>query len=116
MTRAKSVFPSHNTVKAAVLADLLEGQELTHLDCWIKHASSRLSHHIWDLIHKHGWPIQCRGRSVECRDGRTAGIGVYWLPADGRPAAAEVEQEFIACTRNARAELRLKAKKCRRSA
>jgi hypothetical protein len=116
MMRAKSVFPRHNTVKAAVLADLLEGQELTHFDCWIKHASGRLSHHVWDLIHQHGWPIECRGHTVECSDGRTTAIGMYWLPAEGHVASADIERAFIRCTRNARAALRLKAKNNRRSA
>lgn len=71
-------YPEINTVKAAVLADLLDGREITHKDTWREHGSSRLAHHVF-MLRKLGWPIICKKRYVQTADGRCARIGFYSL-------------------------------------
>ena len=37
-------YPRPSSVKGRVLASLLTGAELTHLDCWRRYGSARLAH------------------------------------------------------------------------
>jgi hypothetical protein len=62
-----------------VLAALLTGAELTHLDCWERFGSSRLAHHAF-ILRGAGWPIQTVERPVPTSDGRQAIIAFYRLP------------------------------------
>lgn len=81
-------YPPHETVKAAVLADLLSGRTLSHLDCWLDHGSSRLAHHIW-VLKADGWPIDSVEKGVQTRKGRSARVAFYALkPAAIREAGA----------------------------
>lgn len=74
-----TVFPKPQTVKGRVLGAMLRGERLTHLDCWKRFGSSRLSHHIWDL-RRDGWPVNMVSVDVTTSDaGRHATIGVYSL-------------------------------------
>ncbi len=95
-----------NTVVAAVLADLLEGQQVSHLDCWRRHGSSRLSHAIW-LLRGDGWPIRTNDADVDTSDGRVATIGLYMLDAWAINATGERGNEFIRAVREARAARRV---------
>lgn len=99
---AQFSFPAPDSVKAAVLADLLEGQRITHKDCWLRHGSSRLSHHIF-VLRGEGWPIVTDEVTVGTSDGRQAAIAEYGLPADAIKTAGESGQRFIAEVRAARA-------------
>jgi hypothetical protein len=75
-------YPRPTSVKGRVLAALLAGAELTHLDCWERFGSSRLAHHVHMLRDGGaGWPIQSVERPVPTSDGRTAVIAYYALPA-----------------------------------
>lgn len=74
-------FPSPGSVKGRVLADLLEGQRITHLDVWLSHGSSRAAHHILKL-REGGWPVETDTVDAPTRDGRTARIAEYWLPRE----------------------------------
>jgi hypothetical protein len=93
-------FPSRETVKGGVLADLLNGLELTHWDCWRDHGSSRLAHHI-HVLKADGWPIQKVEKSVSTRHGRVAQIGYYSMKPEDIAAAGERGQRFAAPLRGA---------------
>ena len=96
---AKSVgageYPTPKSVKGRVLAALLTGAELTHLDCWERFGSSRLAHHAF-ILRGAGWPIQTVERSVPTSDGRLAAIAYYALPAATIDQAGEAGAAYIA--------------------
>lgn len=74
-------YPAPSSVKGRVLGALLRGERLTHLDCWHRFGSSRLSHHIY-VLRGTEWNISMIEKPVTTRDaGRTASVGVYWLDA-----------------------------------
>jgi hypothetical protein len=49
-------YPDPCSVKGCVLADLLHGDKLTHMDVWERHGSSRAAHHVLRL-RKAGWDV-----------------------------------------------------------
>ena len=72
-------YPAAEAVKGRVLGALLRGELLTHLDCWRRFGSSRLSHHVWAL-RRLGWPVQMLETTVRTSDaGRAAQIGEYFF-------------------------------------
>ena len=87
-------YSSPSTVKGRVLGALLRGERITHLDCWKRFGSSRLSHHAYSLKHD-GWPVQMIEQTVTTSDaGRAASIGTYFLTAEVIEAAGERGQQF----------------------
>jgi len=88
-------FPAPRSVKGRVLAALLAGQELTHLDCWERFGSSRLAHHAY-MLRGAGWPLRSDERPVPTSDGRQAVIAFYSLPAGAIDAAGEAGSQFVA--------------------
>lgn len=88
-------YPSPSSVKGRVLADLLAGEKITHKTVWLRHGSSRASHHIMMLRHA-GFPVITEEIDVPTSDGRIARIGLYSLPAEAIEAAGECGQQFIA--------------------
>lgn len=87
-------YPAAEAVKGRVLGALLRGELLTHLDCWRRFGSSRLSHHVWAL-RRLGWPVQMLETTVRTSDaGRPAQIGEYYLNADTIAEAGEEGQTF----------------------
>ncbi len=101
-------FPTERTVKAAVLADLLERRAITHQDCWLEHGSSRLAHHVM-VLRDAGWPIETHRRLVPTSDGRTADIGTYTLDLGRVSLDPETIREYIERVRTVRAAMRRKA-------
>ncbi|HMW57592.1 MAG TPA: helix-turn-helix domain-containing protein [Rhodocyclaceae bacterium] len=101
-------FPTERTVKAAVLADLLEGRSSTHRDCWLEHGSSRLAHHIL-VLRDGGWPIETNRRLVSTSDGRTADIAHYSLDLALVSLDPETIREYVERVRTVRAAIRRKA-------
>ena len=98
---AKSVgageYPTPKSVKGRVLAALLTGAELTHLDCWERFGSSRLAHHVHMLRDGGaGWPIKAVERPVPTSDGRQAVISFYALPKATIDRAGEAGAAYIA--------------------
>lgn len=71
------------SVRAAVLADLIAGRCLTHMDCWREHGSSRLAAHIYKL-RRAGWPIIAETIAVPTSGGHTAYVARYQLPSEAR--------------------------------
>lgn len=102
---AQLAYPNVRTVKAAVLADLLEGRSITHRDCWLEHGSARLSHHIL-MLRKAGWPIETHQKLVATSDGRTADIGVYLLDGRQLPVDQTDISEFVRRVRTTRDAMR----------
>lgn len=97
---AELCYPSPQTVKGRVLGALLNGQSLTHLDCWRRFGSARLSHHSY-VLRGSGWPVQMIEETVTTSDaGRPATIGRYFLDHESIAAAGERGQQYAAeCSR-----------------
>lgn len=96
-------YPTPATVKGRTLGALLRGERLTHLDCWLRFGSARLSHHVY-MLRAEGWPVLCENQTVTTSDaGRPALIGVYSLSADVIANAGDQGRQFAADT--ARIEL-----------
>lgn len=87
-------FPAPRSVKGRVLAALLAGDELTHLDCWERFGSSRLAHHAY-MLRGAGWPLQTVERPVPTSDGRQAFIAIYSLPESVIHAVGEAGAQFL---------------------
>jgi hypothetical protein len=87
-------YPNPQTVRGRVLGALLRGEKLTHLDCWRRFGSSRLSGHIHPL-RRRNWSIDMVEKDVTTSDaGRAATIGLYSLPQDVIAAAGERGQRY----------------------
>lgn len=72
-------LPAPETVKGRCLGALLRGERITHLCCWTRFGSARLSHHAY-ILRGMGWPVEMIEQTVTTRDaGRPATIGVYFL-------------------------------------
>ena len=90
-------YPGPSSVKGRVLAALLTGAQLTHLDCWERFGSSRLAHHVHMLRDGGaGWPIKAVERPVPTSDGRQATIAFYRLPKATIDQAGEAGAAYIA--------------------
>lgn len=105
-TQAGFCYPSSSSVKGRVLGALLRGEHLTHLDCWYRFGSSRLSHHVY-ILRGIGWPVLMTEEQVVTRDaGRTASIGDYSLSPEVIAEAGEHGQQFAAEALQVEAERR----------
>jgi hypothetical protein len=91
-------YPPPETVKGRTLGALLRRERLTAGDIWRRFGSSRASEHA-HALRKAGWPLQTTLIEVATSDaGRTAMIGVYWLPDAAIEAAGLVGAEYAART------------------
>lgn len=88
-------YPEPASVKGRVLANLLAGDRLTHLDVWQRFGSSRAAHHVL-MLRKAGWPVQTLEIEAPTSDGRRARIAQYSLPPESIAAAGEDGRQFIA--------------------
>jgi len=78
-TTPRLSYPPTRSVKGRVLGALLRRERLTHLDCWRRFGSARLSHHIY-VLRGIGWKVQMIEATVTTSDaGRPATIGVYFF-------------------------------------
>ncbi len=77
-----------------MLAALLEGRALTHLDVWHEMASSRAAHHV-HVLRRGGWPIRTDMRPVSTRDGRREDIAYYTLSPDAIAEAGERGRRYV---------------------
>lgn len=93
-------YPSHHSVKGRVLGSLLRGEHLTHLDCWRRFGSARLSHHVY-VLRGIGWNVQMIEETVTTTDaGRPANIGIYFLTPEAIAEVGERGQDYAAeCAR-----------------
>lgn len=105
-TTREFCFPDPATVKGRTLGALLRGERITHLDCWRRFGSARLSHHIY-MLRGIGWPVQMVEETVTTSDaGRPASIGIYWLPLEVIEAAGERGQRYATTAATIEAERR----------
>ena len=99
-------YPAASSVKGRVLGALLTGDTLTHLDCWRRFGSARLSHHAYAL-RGIGWPVKTDERTVTTTDGgRSASVGFYALPGETIANAGDEGQAYAAECRRINAERR----------
>lgn len=95
-TTREFCHPDPMTVKGRTLGALLRGERLSHLDCWRRFGSARLSHHIY-MLRGIGWDVQMTEETVTTSDaGRPASIGIYWLSPDAIAEAGERGQQYAA--------------------
>ena len=91
-------YPASETVQGRVLGALLRGERITHLDCWARFGSSRLSHPIYILRGGKtgdGWPVQTLEKVVTTTDaGRSATIGEYFLLPEVIAAEGERGRDY----------------------
>lgn len=76
-----------DTVRAAVLAAMLEGQFMTGMDSVFEQSTTRLSAVVYALERDYGWRIERRDVPVYTKDGRSTWITTYWLSAATRKQA-----------------------------
>ena len=91
-------YPAPCSVKGCVLADLIHGNKLTHMDVWERHGSSRASHHV-HMLRNSGWDVITDEIESPTSDGRIARIALYSLPFDTIKAAGEIGQLYSAESR-----------------
>lgn len=110
-------FPKlRNTVKAEVLAGLLNGEKWTSMNALWESSTKRLSGHIHTL-RKDGWPIKSVAKEVGTNDGRVTEIFLYYLDLATIGLALENGAvEFCQSVKKARAELRKEAPKAKAKA
>ena len=106
-----------DTVTADVLARLMSGEQMTGLEAVIDSSTTRLAAFVWYLQEAYGWTINRTDKLVNCKDGRSATVTVYFLAPDviGRAAAAG-DSAWCADVRVARRALRAKVAEARRRA
>jgi hypothetical protein len=107
-----------DTVRAAALAAMLEGEHLTGLDSVFKHSTTRLSAVICDALEKkYGWPINHSEVLIGTSDGRITPVTTYWLSQETIAQAFEGEaRTWIMKVKVARAEQRKQVGKCKAEA
>jgi hypothetical protein len=94
--QARFSYPSAHSVKGRVLGALLRGERLTHLDCWRRFGSARLSHHIY-ILRNIGWSVDIVEQAVPTSDAaRRAFIGIYSLPCGVVAEAGDLGQQYAA--------------------
>ena len=111
-------FPERiNTVRAAVLAALLESRVLTGLDAVVKESTTRLSAVVFALEKEYGWHIERKEVAAGTRDGRVAEIAQYWMLQSDIYAAFNVgARDWINRVKESRADRRKDADKCKMQA
>ena len=106
-----------NTVRAHVLAVLLESNVLTGMDAVFRQSTTRLSAVIHALKNKCEWPIECHDVAVGTTDGRIETVTSYWLRQETIAKAFEAgARPWVELVKAARAERRKEAEKCKAKA
>lgn len=106
-----------NTVTAAVLAGLLEGQTLTGMSAVFNLSTTRLAAAVHYLESRYGWHIERHSMATGTNDGRVQSITDYWLSQAIRIAAFESNaRQWVDAVREARVKQRRMAGKCKAEA
>ena len=112
-------FPKKtDTVRAAALAAMLEGESLTGMDSVFKHSTTRLSPVICDGLEKlYNWPVKRSDLVVGTNDGRMATIVAYWLDPETISRAFDAgARDWIEKVNADRAKRRTQAGNCKANA
>lgn len=117
-TAIVGIFPARrNTVRANVLADLLEGTRVTSLDGVFESSTTRTSAVIEVMGKLYRWKIDRRDYSVGTNDGRLQQVTIYYLSRATIKAAFNAGAAvFIRDVREQRKARRKLAPKLRREA
>lgn len=106
-----------NTVRAHVLAGLLESNVLTGMGAVFRQSTTRLSAVIHVLKNKYEWPIECHDVAVGTSDGRIETITSYWICQETIARSFEVgARPWIEQVKKARADRRKQSEKCKAKA
>lgn len=76
-----------NTVRAEVLARMIEGRRLTNLDAVFAQNTTRLAAVVHALEMDYGWHIKRRDIEKHTADGRTVLVAEYWVSEVAREVA-----------------------------
>lgn len=102
-----------NTVRAEVLASLLESNQLTGMESVFKQSTTRLGAVIHILQTRYGWTVERCSVSTGTKDGRIAEISKYWLCKEQIERAFDSgAREWINKVKESRAKQRKEATKC----
>jgi hypothetical protein len=101
-------FPRNlGSVTAAILARLLEGEELTPMDSVFRDGTTRLGAFIYSLVHHHNWELEYRDKAVGTKDGRIAHVRAFRLNCSVIEAANVIGATvWVVKVKLARAKLR----------
>lgn len=112
-------FPKKtDTVRAAALAAMLDGESLTGMDSVFKHSTTRLSSVICDGLEKlYNWPVKRTDLVVGTSDGRIVTIVAYWLDPETISRAFDAGAcDWVKKVNADRAKRRKQASKCKANA
>lgn len=114
----KGILPKRvDTVRAEILAALLESSVLTGMDSVFQQSTTRLSAVIYTMEHEYGWHIERRDTATGTNDGRIATITAYWINQETIAYAFEIgARDWILSVQAARVKLRTQSKKCKLAA
>lgn len=106
-----------NTVRAEILARLLNGERLTGLDAVTGCSTTRLAPVIHALRTMYGWSIDSHEHDVGCRDGRVSEVAAYFMSHQNILSAFNAgASDFIKSVFEQRKARRKQAPKARREA
>ena len=107
----------HNTVRAAVLATMLESSVMTGMESVFAQSTTRLAAVIHAISTQYGWEFDRREVAAGTKDGRIAWITAYWLPQQTIAKAFEQGARiWVEKVKAARASSRNQASKCKSDA
>ena len=112
VTPRVGLFPTQrNTVRAEVLARLINGEVLTGMNAVFSSSTTRLAAVVHALRTSYRWPIESVEKVVSTNDGRTAEISAYLLPSPIAMAAmTRGGAEYCASVKESRLALRMAKK------
>ena len=107
----------HNTVRAGVLAMLLESAVMTGMESVFAQSTTRLAAVIHAIATEYNWTFERKDVAAGTKDGRVAWITTYWLPQQTIAMAFDLgAREWVDRVKAARANARAKATKCKSEA
>lgn len=107
----------HNTVRAAVLAAMLEGAAMTGMESVFAQSTTRLAAVICEVAKRYGWNFDRGDVAVGTKDGRITSVTTYWLPQETIARAFALGARlWVDQVKAARADSRKNANKCKADA
>lgn len=108
MTLQVGLFPrKHDTVRAEVLAQLMDGRIITSMSAVFNSSTTRLAAVVHALRKSYKWAIESVEQVVSTNDGRMAEVSAYRLPSQiAMKAMAQGGAEYCASVTAARQALR----------
>lgn len=114
--KAPGKFPkSTTTLRAAVLATMLAGDDVSGMESVFSSGSTKLATVMRALARRYRWPIECREFATNAPGGQTVWVSMYVIPAAvivsafAAGAAAWIEEVRTARSRRLAASTRRSA-------